>query len=314
MGKNLPQKIGDEVRLSGEGSTVQYFFSDFPDTRNPHYQELYVIGWAEVSGRPYFDGETQGLLVRAHLLPNVRPNEKTLTLNGATGRWPLMFGDVSLALRFVREIGDGQFEAIGSAYLPERIYLEAESSTSLPLGRVPAHLDISRDQLSAGSGQLIPLFPVQGSHDRFYRSAPIDIVDPTNPAMAPPPLANVAGRSSTIIPVTLTGEGEETLFAKIEDDFRLHQFLTPVIPAVAEAPFSRRPGVASRSELWKDALMVTSRCHGRTVDDWTTMSRDEADLIWRVVVFHGILNADPHPPEWPWYRDMIEFAYGATSS
>lgn len=284
VGRNLPQKVGDQRVLTSEDPRVSYKILSLPNDDNQFWRESYQRAWCRYLGvRGWTPGLTQlqGLLVNAEIQDGVLPGETVLRLNNAEGRWQLHFGDLTGTISFVRSIGPRQIEVIDNAYFPESVRIAVTTNRELPLTAVPVDLLTSDQGFTKRNTYALTATRAPEYGPGVYLTPPIRLVDHRR-APGSPPASGETGELSLMV-----NRAELHLalaFARVNDTFESQSLAIPMNPPQAELRLTRTPAADTINHLWKDALMRAAACHKIKNLDWRDVDGVIVDEIWNLIV------------------------------
>jgi len=313
VGRNLPQKVGDEHVLTSDDPHVKYRILAFPDRDHQIWRDHYESAWRRYSGgrsKSAAPTSLQGLLVSASFQEGVLPGEKVLRLNDSAGHWDLRFGDLTGTIAFVREAAPGRIEVIEHAYFPERVRIAVTTSEALPLTEIAVDLLTSGEGFTKRQTQSLTATRAPDYGPNVYLTPPIRLLDHRRKNLSAPPsgeageLGLAVNRSELHLAIA---------FARVSDAFA-RQFLSiKMSPSQAELRLRRTPatgdnshqaaprhrdvfaagGVAvaapsgrrqHRSHLWKDALRRAAAVHDIEIQDWSEDGRVVVEELSNTIV------------------------------
>jgi hypothetical protein len=298
LGKDLPRKWGD-AKIASTDQSVSYTIMKLAQDPSDSYQDQLTNALHRVLVG--LDPSTQdavtamdSMLVKADLTRTVLPGTKTLTLNGAAGSWQLQFGDTTGELHFIRARDEATFEDCDDVFLPETIRIELRTSVALSLSQV--------DLLVRQNGQ--PAVVGGQSSVTATLVSPAVPSSPAGPGGSPPPvyryrtdpiqIADLQSAQTAQNGLIWSAKPKDKLDAEMKDHELLQseQVSTSALAAdpttaaafpSVEVTVRRTP--AELGKLWKEALTTAANCAGKPVDDFSTLSAEQATEITNYILF-----------------------------
>lgn len=290
VGRNLPQSPRYPARFVSESEGVSYSFVRYGGRmeRDAHgndelsrAEEKLLSLLPEGTPRELLD-DLDFVIVRADLVPGVKPGIQSFTMNGLASSWKLEFGDNRATVRFVRAVRptsagmDGRaFEATRDAFIPEAVQLEVVTALDLDeetLWVMPGH---NGAVMRLGpEGARIPAH--RTDRRRTYRTDPLHLVNVGSEAaasvgQAPTPATTLPPAPTSpayhVIPVA----PGDLLTASLADETGLVS-ISPTVARLALHRSTADPGVETQ---WKAYLAEAARCSGIELENFTAMNHQE---------------------------------------
>ncbi|MBY6205146.1 hypothetical protein [Halomonas denitrificans] len=281
VGRNLPQGPRHAARFVSESEGVSYSFVRYGRrmARDAHgndelsrAEEKLLALLPEGTSREALT-DLDFVVVRADLVPGVKPGIQSFTMNGLAGSWMLEFGDNRATVRFVRAVRptsagmEGRaFEATRDAFIPEALQIEIVTALDLDEetlwvmpGRNGAPMRLGPD------GARVPAH--RTDRPRTYRTDPLHLVDIGSEAAASvgqaPAIALPPAPTSAAYHVVPVAPGD-LLTAALADETGL----VSIGPAVARLQMHRSPADPGVETQWKAYLSEAARCSGIELEDF----------------------------------------------
>jgi hypothetical protein len=213
--------------------------------------------WREITGKMSADDaasfrKLEAVMLKVTLTRAADPGPKLFTWAGASGEWPLQYGDNTADVRFSRVFNEKESEIVTQFALPERVVVEVETGSPLNVASIPVRVGGA-----ALSGDPIELIAtrVPGS-DFLYRTAPLVVAEAGGAA---PPAAG-----ATVVAVR---KGSRLLAG-------VNREKTNFLRASAASALASEP-----SSMWVNALRLAGSCVGQAFTDWPAFARKPAQAI-----------------------------------
>ena len=260
-GKNLPY-MADEADIRSLSAAIDYD----PDYKTGIDRQS-VIDRAFKKAGVENPEQYDALIVHARLNNGIMSGVKLLSVNGASGVWPLLFASQHAMFRFVREREVTMTFYQGDAGAVEMV-IEPQLQYKPFAIEILTQDKFKRSEPITIGTLLARQTEEEHSYFTYYRTDPIHFLNEDNDIQRPPD-------DDSALPVPV--KDGDIIIARLLDPA---QMIT--IPYEARARAVAEPNELGR--LWKNALDRVAKCSNTTVEDYEEFQHETAKTVSKVIL------------------------------